>query len=328
MKRAHSPYAPRDLHQREALLTTADVARLLRVHPKHVYRLLRRGLPGHRVGGEWRFMASEVLRWSGSPVPADTSAPEREGPSPHQTPPPGPPALIAANGDLAVEYLLNKLTALGRPLFGHVQTDRRGGLELLKRDDVLASGCHGGEIPGALDDERLAFVHLVNREVVLAIRRGLRFTSLPQIRKYRVASRPATAGVRERFDAELRNHGLDPDAVHGTALVLPSHREVACAVARGDVDVGVASRAWADRVGLECLPLFREHYGLLIKASLLGHPRIIQICETVQTAEFRSEMASVRGYDARVTGTISYEPQSIPQGRPLPVGPPTTGRPS
>jgi excisionase family DNA binding protein len=46
------------------LLTSAEVAQLLRVHPKHLYRLLRRGLPGHRVdGGHWRFDREEVLAW-------------------------------------------------------------------------------------------------------------------------------------------------------------------------------------------------------------------------------------------------------------------------
>jgi molybdate-binding protein len=216
--------------------------------------------------------------------------------------------LVATNGDLAVEVLLAKLMASGRPLFGHVQTDRHGGLTLLKQNDVLATGCHGEDIPGELEGERLAFIHLVSREVVLALRRGVRLTGLAQLGKLRVASRPVTAGVRGRFDQELLKYGVDPDAVHARATLLPSHREVACSVARGDIDVGLASRAWADRVGLEAVPLFREAYGLLVKASLLGDPRIIQICQTAQTAEFRREIAAVRGYEARLTGTITYEP--------------------
>lgn len=50
--------------QDEELLTSTEVARLLRVHPKHLYRLLRQGLPGHRVGrGNWKFKREEVLAW-------------------------------------------------------------------------------------------------------------------------------------------------------------------------------------------------------------------------------------------------------------------------
>src|SRR5262249_59336677 len=46
------------------LLTTREVAALLKVHPKHVYRLRRRGLPAHRVGDEWRFDEDEVRRYA------------------------------------------------------------------------------------------------------------------------------------------------------------------------------------------------------------------------------------------------------------------------
>lgn len=48
----------------DELLTSSEVARLLRVHPKHLYRLLRQGLPGRRLGrGHWRFRRDEVLAW-------------------------------------------------------------------------------------------------------------------------------------------------------------------------------------------------------------------------------------------------------------------------
>jgi hypothetical protein len=59
--------------------------------------------------------------------------------------------------------------------------------------------------------------------------------------------------------------------------------------------------------------LYREPYGLLVKASRLGDPRVIQLCETIQTAEFRRVVSRVPGYKANLTGTISYE---VPEGRP------------
>ncbi len=138
------------------------------------------------------------------------------------------------------------------------------------------------------------------------MRRGIRVRSLRQIGRWRVASRPPSAGVRAHFDEELRREGVDPGAVHSGAVVLPSHREVVCTVARGEVDVGLASQAWAGRVGLECLPLCRESYGLLVRASLLGNPRIVRLCEVAQSTEVRREIGAVPGYDARLTGVISF----------------------
>lgn len=310
MKHARPPLSHRDLERADALLTTGDVARLLRVHPKHVYRLLRRGLPGHRVGGEWRFLSEEVRRWSGVRARSTEPATRAERESAAVAHPLSPPPLLASNGDIAIECLLVHLSTAGRPLFGHVQADRGLGLELLRRGDVLAAGCHGDEIPGTLDDERLAFIRLVDRQVGLALRRGVELRSLRQIGRWRLASRPPTAGVRPHLDGELRRQGLDPEAIHARATVLASHRDVVCAVARGEADVGLASAAWASRVGLECIPLCRETYGLLVRASLLGDARIVRLCEVAQSPAFRKELGTVCGYQARFTGAILFE--SIP----------------
>src|SRR5262245_5422147 len=105
------------------LLTTRDVARLLRVHPKHVYRLLKRGLPARRVGDEWRFDEREVMAWSAAQHPHDQTRPGETAP------------LVAANGDVAVELLLSGLQGDG-VIFGFVTTDHRGALELLERRTV------------------------------------------------------------------------------------------------------------------------------------------------------------------------------------------------
>jgi len=310
MKHARPPLARHKLQRADTLLTTSEVARLLRVHPKHVYRLLRRGLPGLRVGGEWRFSSADVLQWSSAAGATAERTHAVERPPETERAESCPGTLVAANGDVAIELLMARLKDSGRPLFGFVQTDRRGGLDLLRRDDVLAVGCHGARIPGALADQRLVFIHLVDRQVVLAFRRGVRIRNLRQTSQFRLASRPETAGVRERFDERLRQAGVDPAAVHAGAIVLPSHREVVYALARGDADVGLASLAWADRVGLEWMPLYREAYGLLVRAGRLGDSRVIRLCETAQSAEFRRDIAGVRGYRARQTGTIAYEPHS------------------
>jgi excisionase family DNA binding protein len=46
------------------VLTREQAAELLQVHPSVVVRYVRRdGLPGHKLGAEWRFRRSELLRW-------------------------------------------------------------------------------------------------------------------------------------------------------------------------------------------------------------------------------------------------------------------------
>jgi len=46
----------------EDILTSSQVARLLQVHPRTVYKLVKQSaLPGRKFGGGWRFSKSEIL---------------------------------------------------------------------------------------------------------------------------------------------------------------------------------------------------------------------------------------------------------------------------
>jgi len=286
----------------DALLTTAEVAELLRVHPKHVYRLLRRGLPARRVGSEWRFSRADVLAWSGGRRAPAAPGAEAAGAGPVAE---EAPALVAANGDVAVLALLRLASALGPPLVGLVQADARGAAELLRRRAVLAAGAHAGGFPSHLGDERVARIHLVQREVGL-VHRGAKLR-LQDLAGKRLASRPASAGVRGYLDEALRRAGLSPARVHRKALELASHLEVVLAVAAGRADVGLCSRAWAQRAGLAFQLLATEAYGLIVQARDLGDPRVVRLCEVAQGRGFREEVGAVAGYDPAGAGDIRYD---------------------
>ena len=230
------------------LLTTVEVAEVLRVHPKHVYRLLKKGLPARRVGAEWRFDRSDVLVWSGG------SAPSLEARAPASSPAEAPPALVAGNGDVALMSLLRLSAERGPPLLGFVQADRSTSLELLATGAVLAAGAHAGGFPTHVGGERAARIHLVNREIGLLQRKGSKPVRLEDLSERVLASRPPSAGVRVHLDAALREAGLDPDVAHRRAVLLPSHLEVVLAVASGRAEIGLASRAWGVRAGLRFPP--------------------------------------------------------------------------
>ncbi|HET7755018.1 MAG TPA: helix-turn-helix transcriptional regulator [Anaeromyxobacteraceae bacterium] len=283
------------------MLTTDEVAELLRVHPKHVYRLLKKGLPARRVGAEWRFDRADVLRWAGAPAPA---------PEPERAPAvsEGAPSVIAANGDLPVLVLLRLLVSRGPPLVGLVQTDMARGLALLDAGAVLATGAHAGGFPTHVGGERLARVHLVRREVGLASPAGRPLPELAALSKLRLASRPGSAGIRAHLDAALRAARLKPESVHRRSLLLESHLEVVAAVSAGRADVGLASRGWAERLGLSFRTIATEAYGLLVKARDLGDARIVRLCEVAQGTAFREAAAATPGYDAAGSGEIRYDP--------------------
>jgi putative molybdopterin biosynthesis protein len=284
----------------EELLTSAEVAKLLRVHPKQIYRLLKQGLPAHRVGGEWRFYKSEVIRWSDTKetTPSPEAAPEREAP---QVPP-----LLAANGDVVIELLLSELEEQ-RSLLGFVLSDRGRALGYLESNAVLFAGCHGDDIPTQAGDERLARIHLVTREIGIATPKESKLGSLAELSKKRFASRPQSAGVYAHLAKALQKEKLNPEKLQKTSMVLHSHREVVCAISRGEAQAGLTTLAWADRLGLAFFPLEVESYGLLIKAKFLGDPRVVRLCEVAQSKKFQEQLRKVSGYNASHAGDIRYD---------------------
>jgi excisionase family DNA binding protein len=279
------------------LITTREVAALLRVHPKHVYRLLKRGLPAHRVGDEWRFDEEEVRRWSR----------ERAGEAPLAAaamPPAAAPPLLAANGDVAVELLLEAAADEGAPLVGFVQADQASGVALLQRGAVLVAGCHGDALPEALAGLGLARVHLAQRELGLVFPRGARVRRASAIVGRRAAIRPPTAGIRALLDDALQREGVELPRAYAQAKPHRSHRDAAMAVVRGDAEIGLASRAWAVRAGLGFLPLATEAYALVLRAADLGDPRVAALCAAAQTAAYRKRLRGEFGYEVRRAGEI------------------------
>ncbi len=284
------------------LLKSVEVAALLNVHPKHVYRLLRRGLPGQRVGGDWRFDRDDVLTWAG----ARTKQPASTAPLIIEAKRTSGGALLAANGDIVVDLLLEHINE-APPLLGFVRADRDRALALLAAGEVLLAGSHGRAFPPTVAENRLARIHLVDREVGLVAPAGKPVPAPSRLGRLRFGYRPQSAGVVVHLEAVARDEGLDLGRMLARAVVLGSHREVVFAVLRGTVDVGLATRAWASALGLAFRPLAVESYGLLVRATELARVEVVRLCEVAQSRRFLDRVAAIPGYVATNCGAIRYD---------------------
>jgi len=48
----------------DEILTVGQVSKLLKLHQRTIYKLVRNGtIPGRRVGKSWRFLKSEIIKW-------------------------------------------------------------------------------------------------------------------------------------------------------------------------------------------------------------------------------------------------------------------------
>ena len=59
----------------EEILTASQVADLLQLHPRTVYKLVKQGsIPGKKFGGGWRFNKSEIVGLISAPSGQVTNA--------------------------------------------------------------------------------------------------------------------------------------------------------------------------------------------------------------------------------------------------------------
>ena len=134
---------------------------------------------------------------------------------------------------------------------------------------------------------------------------------LARLSNHTLAIRPATAGISVHLTAALERAGCNVPRALSRGRAYGSHREVTFAVLRGDAEVGLATRAWAERVGLVFRALATESYGLVVRGTSLGHPQVVRVCEVAQSTAFRKRLAAVPGYDPVGAGDIRYDPEDV-----------------
>jgi excisionase family DNA binding protein len=55
---------PENTSEENEILTVSQVSKLLKLHPRTIYKLVRNGIiPGRRVGKKWRFLRAEIMNF-------------------------------------------------------------------------------------------------------------------------------------------------------------------------------------------------------------------------------------------------------------------------
>lgn len=282
-------------------LTTKEAAAILRVHPKHVYRLLKQGLPASRVGGQWRFLASEIQSWSrdGRLLP---------GHEEQQLSTSRAPSLIAARDEPAVEHLLHLVRSGPKPWIGRVGAF--AGVEAVLDGSVMACAITGDlpETPPVL----LARVHLAHVEYGLASLPGEAAASCSSLgrHKVRLASWPPGSDLRAVLDGVLAREGIDSRRCHAHSVEITSHADAIAAVVSRRADLAWTSAAWAARFGMQFLPLASRSLALIVRAASLGDPNFVRCWEVMQSQAFRDAVRALPGHDPGRAGEIGYLPRS------------------
>ncbi|MGQ0574434.1 MAG: molybdopterin biosynthesis protein [Pseudonocardia sp.] len=152
----------------------------------------------------------------------------------------------------------------------------------------------------------VAVVRLVHRDQGLIVAAGnpLELAGVEDLTRpgLRYVNRQRGAGTRALLDHELTRRGLDATAIAGYAREEHTHLAVAAAVAADRADAGLGILAAARAFGLDFVPVAREPYDLVLRASMLDDPVLAPLWELLDRPDFRADVESLGGYSCAETG--------------------------
>lgn len=287
----------------EELLTTKEVARLLRLNEKKVYQLVNLGqIPHVRIAGKWLFPKREILRW----IKGHT---EREK-----------DLFLAGSDDPVLVRLLRDYSqARGlESMAFYSAVGSHGGLLALKEGKVHGSCCHlldpeSGEynlpfLKRVLPEGSYAVVTLWHRRQGLLVRKGnpLGIRNLKDVanKGARFVNRNRGTGTRLLLDMILAQEGLSPEAITGYTHEVPSHLEVGIKVFLGEGDAGIGIEYVAHLLTLDFVPLKEERFDLVLSEEVWDTKKVREFLDFLSSRVLKP----VPGYSFKETGKVIMEP--------------------
>jgi putative molybdopterin biosynthesis protein len=152
----------------------------------------------------------------------------------------------------------------------------------------------------------IAIVRLVHREQGLIVAPGnpLGLDGISDLGQpdLRYVNRQRGAGTRVLLDYELQRAGIDAAAISGYSREEPTHLAVAAAISADRADCGLGVLAAARAFGLGFVPIAQEPYDLVLERGTAESERLAPLWALMETAEFRSAVEALGGYDTSEMG--------------------------
>jgi molybdate transport repressor ModE-like protein len=160
-----------------------------------------------------------------------------------------------------------------------------------------------------LDPREDRVISFVTREMGLMVKPGnpLNITSLKDLvdRKARFVNRDHDSGTRQLFDQLLVLHKIDEAKIMGGQQMEFTHAAVAAYVASGMADASFGVEAAARQFGLDFIRILTEDYFFVCKRTFLKTEPMQRVLDIMKGREFHEAIATLPGYIAANTGTVS-----------------------
>lgn len=218
--------------------------------------------------------------------------------------------------DLIAQFLAKRSRRLSSANVGSL-----GGLVALRRGEAHLAGSHlldpaTGEynlsyIRQYLPEIPVKVVAFVEREQGLLVAPGnpKGIHALEDLARADISfvNRQRGAGTRLLLDYYLGLLGIAPEGIRGYNQEEYTHLAVAAAIASGRADCGLGIAAAAQALELDFIPLYHEHYQLVVPAEFYASELLKPFWEVLHDSEFQQAVTCLPGYAAPNMGTLLSE---------------------
>lgn len=299
--------------------TPDEVAQIFQISKHTVYELIKRGeLQAFKIGNKMRIEQAELERFKES-----TKAPAKKSPvEPTNTPRNTTLAIrLSGSHDFLVEHFAKRAaTALNI----QIQPSYIGSLEglmMLYRGQCDIAAIH--LLDPTSQEYNLPFIHqLFVYESIIVIRFSAReqgfivpkgnpkkIHGFPDLTRNDVQfiNRQKGAGTRFLLDSKLSSFGIDPDTINGYTNEEWNHLSAASYISRGAADVTFGIQSAASHLGLDFIPVAKEHFDLVFRFTEENKQSLTELIHYLQSATFKDSLTDLEGYSIHDLGKIIYQ---------------------
>ncbi len=290
----------------QRLLTTRELAELLRIRERKVYDMAAAGeVPCTRVTGKLLFPLDAVEAWL---------AANRSGPEPEVLA--RPPVFLGSHDPLLDWAIRESGTELATRFEGS-----QPGLDALAAGEGIAAGLHLHQRDPDVWNVPFIERSLAGKPVVLVEfawrRRGL---IVPAARADDEDAEPTPAllagkslalrqpgsGSQMLFESWLTAGGIDVADLDASSLTARSETDAAMMVLEGRVEATFGLEAAARQMKLGFMPVLSERFDLVVDRKAWFDPPFQALLKFLNSAAFSERALAMGGYDISGLGTVHY----------------------
>lgn len=300
----------------DEMMNTQEVARYLDIHEKQVYALIKAGrIPGTKVTGKWLFPKRIIDDWIESNAKTGLKEAKTKGKKIVG-------ALLAAGSNDPVLDVLQSCLRSSHPEFYifSANTGSQAGLSALSAGYTDIAWTHlldpeSGEynipyVATHLQEVKPVVVNLFHRELGFLTAPGnplqiKGFADLADSR-VRLINRQPGSGTRVLLDHHLEKLGIPEEKIQGYDCHVYTHYEVGLSIVSGEADVGIATAAVSDILGLPFIPITRECFDMVLSRETYFEKSVQAFMEVLNSSDFQNRVGKLGRYDFSHASKIVY----------------------